>query len=370
MKVLHVITGLAAGGAETQLELLLRYTRHTPEVATLYNFGSVGRQMAAKGVRVYDLGMRSNRQVSTVFRLAGLMRRGGYDAVHVHLYRACIYGRIAARLAGVPVVVTSEHSLGTTHIEGRRKSVPVRLLYLATEPFSDATIAVSPVVKERLIDWGVPNRKVRVIPNGLDFEHFAFDARGRTSVRETFGIPPDGYVMGSIGRLHPNKGFDALIRAAGPLLKDGGWLLLVGGGSERSRLQRLARDLGLDRNVVFAGEREDVPRLLSAMDTFVSFSKEGTETYGIAVLEALAAGRRAVVFECPALDGFGVDGVRWIPRDVVRLRHALAEERSVRSRPARLTEDLKERYDIRFVADAIDGLYESLLLARHGRSAR
>src|SRR5215207_6318845 len=122
----------------------MRYTRHHCEVVSLYNFGLVGQQMVASGIKVRDLGMRSNQQISAVFRLARSVRRGRYDAVHVHLYRACIYGRVAARLAGVPVVVTTEHSLGETLIEGRRKTFPIRLLYLATEPLSSATVAVSP----------------------------------------------------------------------------------------------------------------------------------------------------------------------------------------------------------------------------------
>jgi glycosyltransferase involved in cell wall biosynthesis len=366
MRVLHVITGLAAGGAESQLDLLLRHTRHDAEVVTLYNFGSVGRRMAERGVRVYDLGMESNRQVSRVLRLASLMRRGAYDAVHVHLYRACIYGRVAARLAGVPVIVTTEHSLGETQIEGRRKTLPVRLLYLLTERLSDVTIAVSPKVRDLLVEWGVAEGKIRVIPNGLDLERFAFDPEARRLVRGWFGIPPEDFVVGSIGRLHALKRYDRLIEAAAPLLSEkGAWLLLVGEGPEKTRLRRLGEDAGASQRVILAGERDDAPRLLSAMDLFVSPS--GEETFGLAALEAAAAGSRVVAAECPALDGLHAPNVRRIAKsDAGQLRGILLDERTRFSsgdnpRPASPLADLRARYDIRSVAAKIDALYESLL---------
>jgi glycosyltransferase involved in cell wall biosynthesis len=371
VKVLHVITGLAAGGAEAQLDLLLRHTKHDADVVTLYNLGSVGRRMAARGIRIYDLDMRSNRQVSRVFRLARIMRSGSYDAVHVHLYRACVYGRAAARIASVPVVVTTEHSLGETHIEGRSKSLPVRLLYLATEPFSGVTIAVSPKVRKLLIEWGIPERKIRVIPNGLDLGRYAFDPVARENVREEFGVPPEAFVVGSVGRLHALKRYDRLIESAAPILqRDGGWLLLVGEGPERERLRRLAAEAGVAGRTVFAGERGDAPRLLSAMDLFASPSEE--ETFGLAALEAAAAGLRVVAAECPALDGLRSPNVRRLSgNDAQQLQRVLLDEEALffssseNSRPTTPESFLPPRYDIRSVAAAVDELYESLLSERN-----
>jgi glycosyltransferase involved in cell wall biosynthesis len=360
VRVLHVITGLGAGGAEVQLDLLLRHTRHSADVATLYNFGAVGRKIAAQAIKVHDLGMRTNRQVSCVFRLADLVRKGRYDVVHVHLYRACIYGRIAACLARAPTVVTTEHSLGDEYIEGRRKTRAVRWLYLATDRFSDATIAVSPRVRDRLISWGVEQRKIRVIPNGLDFERFAFDPEARETARAEFGIGPKDFVVGSVGRLHLHKRHDLLLEATVPLLRRGSWLLLVGEGSERSRLQRLVREAGVGHRTIFAGEREDIPQLLSTMDVFAAPSQE--ETFGLAAIEALASGLPVVVAECPALDGFEVKGVRRIPLDTLYLRRALLEKHSEGFHPEKPDDTLKGRYDIRAVAAAIDEFYESLLV--------
>ena len=205
MKVLHVITGLDVGGAEIQLSLILKYTRHDSDVVTLYNPGPVADQIQAGGTSVRDIGMRRNTQLSALLKLRSMIARGHYDVVHTHLYRSQVYARPAARLAGTPVVLTTEHSIGETQIERRPMTAGVRGLYLTSELFSDATIAVSDVVRERLIRWGVPARKITVIPNGLDAAALAFDAAARQRVREQFGIPPDTYVIGVLGLVDPEQ---------------------------------------------------------------------------------------------------------------------------------------------------------------------
>src|SRR5690349_8818195 len=123
VKVLHVITGLGVGGAELQLRSILQHTRHQSEVVTLYNPGPVAEMISGDGGRVRDLGMTGNTELPALGRLTRLIRDGGYHVVHTHLYRSCIYGRIAARLAGTPVVVTTEHSIGETHLERRRMTL-------------------------------------------------------------------------------------------------------------------------------------------------------------------------------------------------------------------------------------------------------
>src|SRR5271170_5646210 len=144
MKVLHVITGLWVGGAELKLRSVLQHTRHDAEVVTLYNPGPVADMIRADGRQVRSLGMTSNTQISALYALRRLIADGRYDVVHAHLYRSQIYGRPAAWLAGVPVIVSTEHSIGETHLERRKMTSGVRALYLVTEMMSDMTVAVSP----------------------------------------------------------------------------------------------------------------------------------------------------------------------------------------------------------------------------------
>lgn len=164
MKALHIITGLGVGGAEQQLRLLLRHLPIECEVVTLTNPGAVAAGLAEDGVRVVHLGMAGNRDLTALPRLVRVIRSGGYDLVHTHLYRACVYGRLAARLAGVRAVVATEHSLGESQLEGRELTSGVRALYLASERLGRTTVAVSPTVADRLRGWGVPAPASRSSP--------------------------------------------------------------------------------------------------------------------------------------------------------------------------------------------------------------
>ncbi|WP_405658969.1 glycosyltransferase [Streptomyces sp. NBC_01166] len=303
MRALHVITGLGIGGAEQQLRLLLRHLPVRCDVVTLTNPGAVAEGLRADGVRVRDLGMRSNRDLGAVPRLARLIRRGSYDLVHTHLYRACVYGRIAARLAGTTVVST-EHSLGRAEIEGRPLTRSTRELYLRTERLGAATVAVSDTVAGRLRDWGVPAARIHTVPNGVDVAAFRFDRAQRNATRALLGLPEAAFVVGGVGRLVPGKRFDLLIRSVAAL--PGAWLVLAGDGPEAGALRALAARLGVAGRVRFLGEcgtsgaGPGISAVLSAVDTFVSASRE--ESFGLAVVEALAAGLPVVYAACPAIE--------------------------------------------------------------------
>ncbi|WP_445279807.1 glycosyltransferase [Streptomyces sp. DSM 118148] len=308
MRALHIITGLGVGGAEQQLRLLLRHLPARCDVVTLTNPGAVADGLAADGVRVTHLGMNGNRDLAALPRLAHVIRHGRYDLVHTHLYRACLYGRIAARLAGVRAVVATEHSLGDSQMEGRPLTAGVRALYLAGERLGRTTVAVSPTVAERLTRWGVPRPRIAVVPNGIDLDGFRFDPERRRRTRARLRLPDDAFVIGGIGRLTPGKRFDVLIGALARLPGDCR-LLLVGGGPQEAALRRAAEESGVAGRVLFTGERPyvpdgspgpDLPALTSAMDVLAAPSPE--EAFGLAVVEALAAGLPVRYASCPALE--------------------------------------------------------------------
>jgi len=363
MKVLHVITGLAVGGAELQLRSVLQHTRHDAEVLALYNAGDVAEMISSDGVRVRDLGMVRNTQLSALPQLRSLIRAGGYDVVHTHLYRACVYGKLAARLAGTPVVVGTEHSIGETHLERRRLTTGVRALYLGTDRCAQATIAASAAVAQRLVNWGMRRDKIELIPNGVDFGRVAFDPRARERVRAEHGIDHRAFVIGLLGRLDANKRFEMVIEAAAPLLGEGCKLLVVGDGAERARLAALAHELRVAEHVVFAGERHDVAAMLSSFDLFVASSAQ--ETFGLSVLEALANGMPALYTTCPALDGVRTDRARQVPGHVEGLREQIAAEVTDR-RGRGDVPAIRDLYGIEAVTGRIDDLYERLG-ARAGR---
>ncbi|MER5867893.1 glycosyltransferase [Kitasatospora sp. NPDC002040] len=372
MKVLHVITGLASGGAERQLELMLRHLpeRHRCEVATLTNPGTVAASLAADGVPVHDLEMRGNRDLGVLPRLTGLIRQGRYDLVHTHLYRAGLYGRLAARLAGVRPVLATEHSLQPAMIEGRPVTPGVKALYLAAERLGSSTIAVSRQVAGTLTDWGVPAQRVELLPNGIDAAGYALPADLRAAmrrrVRAELGLPQQAWVIGAVGRLVPTKQFDLLVPVLAELTALGAqhpalrepWLLVVGAGPEREALLRQAGERGVLHRLLLTGERADVPELLTAMDVLAAPS--AGETFGLTVLEALAAGLPVRHSACPALDdlppGAAPDAVQ-LPATAAAYTTSLCELWSRRStvlpQPAAVA-----HYDIARIAERLALLYD------------
>ncbi|MFJ9637666.1 glycosyltransferase [Streptomyces sp. NPDC101178] len=363
MRALHVITGLGVGGAEQQLRLLLRHLPVECDVVTLTNPGPVADGLRADGVRVVHLGMRGNRDLSAVGRLTRLIRDGRYDLVHTHLYRACVYGRIAARLAGVRAAVATEHSLGRAEIEGRPLTRGIRALYLSTERLGAATVAVSSTVAGRLRDWGVPAERIRLVPNGIDADRYRFDPDRRLAVRTALGIPDDAFVVGGVGRLVPGKRFDVAVRAVAALPE--ARLLLAGDGPEAGALRALAAELGAADRILLLGECgaggggpvPGVPALLSAVDTFVSTSRE--ESFGLAAVEALAAGLPVLHDACPAIDDLsaahapGATRIAGSPDELTAVLRQRIQARPDRRPPPRAV----GHYDIRRSSERLMDVY-------------
>jgi glycosyltransferase involved in cell wall biosynthesis len=366
MKVLHVITGLDAGGAELQLAMILRHTRHESDVVTLYNPGPVAEQIEAQGTTVRNIGMQSNTELPALLRLRKLIKDGQYDVVHTHLYRTQIYARPAARLAGTPVVLTTEHSIGETHIERRKMTRGVRALYLTSELFSDATIAVSDIVKDRLVKWGVRSGKITVVPNGVDTDGLGFDAAARARVREQFGISPDTYVIGALGRLDPNKRVDLIMEAAAPMLGERCKILVIGRGEDQARLEAAAERIGVTENVIFGGYQKDTTAMFAAFDLYVAASVQ--ETFGLSVLEALASGLPVLYTTCPALDGIQTERARLVAGTVDVMRDEIRKEVEAGPRPREADSKVFERYGIESVVHRIDDLYEQVLASRPRRA--
>lgn len=369
-RVLQVITGLEHGGAEHQLALLLRHLPVECEVATLTRAGALGDRIRRGGMRVHELGMRGNRDLAALPRLVRLIRGGRYDVVHTHLYRACVYGRLAARLAGVRAVVATEHSLGDSQIEGRPLTPGVRALYRATERMGAATVAVSGTVAERLRAWGVPEQRIHTVPNGVEPARFRFDPAVRAAARRALGLPRAAYVVAGVGRLVPGKRFDLLVRsvAANP----GTFLLLSGTGPEQDELLRLAWDSGVADRVSVVSEADggpDVPTVLSAADLFVSPSAE--EAFGLAAVEALAAGLPVLYAACPAIEDLpphDAPGATRTGGTAEEIAAAIGRQR--RAGPVRLAVPAAvAHYDIAHTADRVLALYGTAMAsARKNRA--
>ena len=218
-------------------------------------------------------------------------------------------------------------------------------------------------VARRLLAWGLSPERVCVIPNGIDAKEFRYDANLRRAVRKRLNIAIDTLVIGGVGRLELTKRFDLLVRVARDLPE--ATLLLVGDGSARAGLEALTRELGMSSRVIFTGATPDVRAMMCAMDVLASPS--GSETFGLAILEALATGLPALYVSCPALDELRPECVptaRRVAADEEAFRAALQTELNAiqRRRSTRLAmSPALAPYGLANVGRSVQLLYEALL---------
>ncbi len=376
LRVAQIITTLTTGGAERQLQSLVAHSSNTHRTIALYEGGTVAEAMRRSGAAVDVLGMGGLRKAVAIARLAQRLRRMRPDVVHVHLLSAQLWGIPAARLARVPVVLSTEHSLMDTSLENRPLTPVLHGIYRTLESMVTRTVAVSTTTKARLVRWGVDPERISVIDNGIDFAELAFSAPARDRVRTEFGIADGTELIGAVGRLEPVKRFPELLEALAPTLAPGvRELLVVGAGPLLQPLADRAAALGVADCVHLPGPRGDVPALLSAMDVLVSPSRD--ETFGMAVLEGLGAGLPVVYAQCPALDELPSrpDWAVELPApdrtggtDPGELREAVDQALHGRLPGARhpLPQAVTDAYGIERTAGALDTLYAELVAGRTG----
>jgi glycosyltransferase involved in cell wall biosynthesis len=260
------------------------------------------------------------RALGDVRRLQRLVRSAPVDVVHTHHSHDHWLGFLCR---GPAALVRSFHSARAVD-----RHWPSRALYRR----SDALIAVSAEVEARCREAGVAPGRIFRVEGVTDVDRFR-ESGGGDAIRKEFGLGP-GPLLGSVARLAPGRGHDALIRAFALLLgrRPDARLLLVGKGELRASLERLVRDLGLTQQVLFAGYRDhDLPSVLDALDLFVLLGA-GSDESCRAALEAMAAGRVVVARRVGALGDVVVDGKTGLlveddhPASVAAALQALVED--------------------------------------------
>ncbi|HEX6252373.1 MAG TPA: glycosyltransferase [Gemmatimonadaceae bacterium] len=221
-------------------------------------------------------------------QLVRLLQAWRTDVLHMHMFHATVAGTVAARMARVPVSVVTRHYLEAGYAHRSRVA---QWLDSAAVRSATHVVGVSQAVRADLIERvGVGAERVTVIPNGINISRL----NGDRSARARQAGPSSECVLCTVGSLVPWKGHADLIRAFGlavqrvPALR----LVLVGDGPERRALEQLAGDLGVGERVTFAGFTTDVPGILRACDVYVHAARD--EALGVAILEAMAAGKPVV----------------------------------------------------------------------------
>jgi len=303
LRVMFFTTSMPVGGAETLLVNLIRRlnrTKFAPQLCCLKQPGPLGEELSVE-IPVHSNLISSKADVRVLWRLKRLLRKQQIDAiVTVGAGDKMFWGRLAAKLAGVPVICSALHSTGWPDGVGRLN----RLLTSLT----DAFIGVAPPHGHYLVEnEKFPERKVVVIPNGVDTDRFA-PGPSQEALRRELEIAPTAPVAGIVAALRPEKNHELFLQVARRVLSEisDARFVVVGDGPQRGKLQSLAKELEISDAVKFLGTRSDIPRLLNLMDLNVLTSHN--EANPVSILEAMSTATPTVATDVGSVSESVIEG--------------------------------------------------------------
>ncbi|MDH1301986.1 glycosyltransferase [Achromobacter sp. GD03932] len=303
LRVLHIITGLGQGGAESVLFRLATYPGADVEhvIVSLTDEGIYGERLRAAGVAVHALGMKRGRvSLGGFMALRSLIAATRPDAVQTWMYHADLIGGLAARLAGVRAIAWGIRNSGE-HLERSSRSarLVLRACALLSGRIPKAIVCAAQKSAQRHADKGYDRERMVVIANGYDLSRYAPNDEARQRVRAQWGLPQDVPAIGCVARWDPLKDHANLLRAIAALVRDGRdaglRCVLIGRGMDaaNTELAALIDRLGLRDRLVLAGPSDDVPAAMNGLDLHVLSSC--AEGFPNVVAEAMACGVYCVV---------------------------------------------------------------------------
>lgn len=378
-KVLHIITRfLKWGGAERNTYYSIQGLdpdRYRVDLA-------IGRDSEPALLKDYSYGQVF--QVNTLVRdpnpfydpiallqLYRIIRSGNYHIVHTHTGKAGILGRLAARMAGVPIIVHGLHGTMTS------PNPILDRIYLFldrfTGRFTDCFISVGEDLKQRYIERGIGDpSKYRVIHSGMDLDSFyeAGDLPKEKIIekRRELGVAEDEIIIGKVAALEPRKGHQYAIRAARKLMRDHGNVkfLFVGDGWYRPKLEEMVRRNGLEGSIVFTGYREDIADVMASFDIVILTSLwEGLPQV---LVQAAAVGKPIVAFDVEGAKEVvkeGVNGFIVPSKDVdalvEKLDYLLRDPERAKSMGAQGRQIITDQWSISTMQHKTRCLYDELV---------
>jgi len=357
------------------------------EVAGISSPGPDAGYIESRGVRHFPLpsstrAMSLRKDVRAASELWRILRRERFDVLHTHNPKTGLYGRVLGRLAGVPVVVHTTHGLYASSDDRWRKRLLVYGLEAVASRFSDAELVQNPedlALMDRLRI--VPRRKAQLLGNGIDLRRFDPDSvtpARREAIRSGLGIGPGQMVVGTVGRLVREKGFEDLF-AALPHFGEHVTLIMAGPDDDDKADSVSAESIGRAKalGVRFLGMRTDIDAVYAAMDIFVLASHR--EGFPRAAMEAAAMGLPIVATDirgCREIVRHEESGLLVPVRDPPAIASAvrrLADDADLRrTMGAAARRRALDRFDERVVVEIVLETYSGVLAGarRLGRNPR
>lgn len=295
-KILHLITGLEIGGAETMLLKTLpkMQSDFDNRVCCIMGHGPMGERLEKDGVYVYYLNLKNIFDLGAILRFKKTVKEFKPDILATYLIHADIFGRVFGRIFGIKKIVCS---VRVKLIQA--KYLPFLLLDAITSPLVTCYHFNSRTVANMYHNYFfLPKRKITVISNGIEIKKYDIQI-DPTQKKKDLHIPQDKIIIGCVAKLRKQKGHKYLISAFAEVLKNNPnvFLLFVGDGDERENIERQIKNLEIANDVLLLGNRNDVSELLQVIDIFILPTLfEGMSN---ALMEAMADGRPIITTDIP-----------------------------------------------------------------------
>jgi len=296
MKILHIITGLGDGGAEGVLSRLCLHDREFKHIVISFmDEGKYGTILRENNIDVICLGLQQGRfTIQAFFRVIKLLKEIQPDVVQTWMYHADLIGGVAARIAGINNVFWGvRHS---TLEPGKSKGSTIFIAKLCARMSGFLPKKIICCAHDALKvhkELGYKNSKLLVIQNGYDLDKFKPDPLAGLKIRRELKISPEQFLIGTVGRFDPQKDHLNLLKSLNILLSEGlnFKCILVGKGltAENESLSTDILKYNLDKNIILAGTRNDVPAIMNALNLHILPSAYG-EGFPNVVAEAMACG--------------------------------------------------------------------------------
>lgn len=371
----YLLPDVKLGGSEKHVIRLasgLRKRGYQAGITCFFQEGSLASEVRDEGIPLVCLKAPGGWGPAASLRLFEWLRSNPVDILHTYLFGFHLFAGLPARLAGVPVILSSRRGRAVTHWQKRRE----RWLDHLGNLFVDRVVCCS----RESAQWTLEHEKIQpdkvvTIHNGIDESWFS-PRPPSLAIRRQIGIPDDALLVGTVANFSPEKGYPDLIAAAASVLKINPrtWFLLVGAGPLQEEIRRRAGSIPEHGRIVFAGYRSDVGDLVNAMDIFVLASV--IEGFPNVLLESMAMARPVVatrVGGIPELIDSGENGLLVPPRDAEALAQAILSLIADRDRAARMgiqaREKIKKSFSRDRMVDQYEALYLSLLRDKNVRNA-
>ncbi|MBU2180926.1 MAG: glycosyltransferase [Gammaproteobacteria bacterium] len=294
-KICHIITDLDVGGAEYMLKRLLEHqlgNKDSFSVVSLTGLGKIGEQLRAQGISVYTLNMSGKLAFPlALWRLVKLLSKLKPDLVQTWMYHADLLGGLAAYYCGIRRIVWGIHC---SKLPIGRPLTKIVMMCCAkmSSWLPSQILCVAEAAKQNHIKYGYCSDKMLIVPNGFSAAKLVKTASQAKPLLAPYGVTSEHFVVGCVGRYHPDKGQDILIRAVEQVVQRVPQVKFVLAGrncdANNVELTELVKKFQIADNVILLGERDDIPYLLPEFDLFCMPSR--SEAFPVALGEAMLAG--------------------------------------------------------------------------------